>query len=1534
MKILLRIFAVLSLIGSMAIATIPSQQKVEAVGASKIIGFVSGYDILTFNTLNNVNFSHVTHVIYSDIRATSSSNPTLVMGGGYSTGYITNTVSVGHAAGASVLVSYYGTSDATTIISNASLRAQLISNLSSFITTYGLDGVDIDIEDAGAYGSPMNTFLNELRVAIPTKLITVETTWYPPGSINFNMSVAASSNVDFINVMCYDMNTPHALPEHSRYDDSIAVMDEWYDAGYSKSKLIMGIPFYTKDNNGSIGAYSQTYDQFGPFAESTDSVSTSTANGFGGSQTVHGGVLWFGGIDTNQSKANWLKTNGYAGVSIFTLGYDKFDANSMLTVLYDEFSPKTYYVSKAGDDGDDGSFANPWLTINHAASVVTAGDTVYVMTGTYTENISVAHSGTPGNFITFKNYGTNTVIIDGTGLTTYPGLFTIDDQDYIVVDGFTISNSTSNGIAIVHENHYITIKNTSIIAANYCGVYIAYDTNTETFNDGKETYITLDNIEVTQCQAGASEENISFINVSYFEIKNSRIHDNYHQASIDLKVGCHDGSIHDNEIYNETGVGLYIDTRGNTYNIDIYDNLFHDNEYSITLSNEVAISYLISYINIYNNIFYNNTYLDFLIYNEQPYTIDHVYFINNTIYHTTRAIHIHLAPSDITNSVIANNIFSQTSGEMIRYYGVAPSSGMTITNNLFYATVSYDSNNTYGSNYVYDQDPLFVSPTTNFSITNLSPALDTGTATNAPSLDYAGIARPKGVGYDIGAYEDPITVILAASNSSAGDKSAAIASGGAVCPGFSDHTTINTYLIGGATVELKAGTYYINGMIIPNTNDTLYGQAGGTSILSMQNNNGCIYINHSGIEVYNFSISGNEYANGGVVVTNYSITTIQTVSVHDITNTALGGDDFVVYANNGTINTVVFYNCTATSPDGFGFIVNGSGATSAVNGIYFYNCSVTNAGVASTRTSSWVTGFDICEYSGMVVNGVYLMKCSVDGAWESDYHMEMAPTKSNIVIVGSSAANSGKKTAPTYGAGYLIDGLRDVILYNNTGSTNWSSYNARWWDGTVYTNITTSPISQVFPSTSVKTTAGISVGNCAGTVINNGNGTYLIVAYSTDGNPVSQSITVAGNSVALSFDYYTVQAYEPSATTPLVVTGTASASTTTASTMGQVTNIGTSNVTAWGTYYGLSTGAMTSHVDNSGTKTGAFQWTDSLTSLTASTTYYYKSYATNGSGTVYGSIAQFTTTATGSAPSQPSPYTIVTAKAFQNIYQTGDILIIFEYNLGYTAIPAYSCSELFYCQLLNGSDALTPVRKPLNYFNYNMSSLYFSKADVTALGLVWGTTTYKVRIAETDLFSVPTTVDFGLSGSSQWMTQSDASLARGYVKAYLLSVVVNDLQARNTTTYIVNVANASVLNTAGRALVLTAIPYLDTPIPELFQMSTSQIVVTQPTATGALQTNQTLEKQLGSQVSTAFTNFGSLLHVSGQQVALGWFLLCILIIVSIVFLATGNLIGASIVSLPMVLIGAWVGAIPMAFIFTGVLVMVVLLSFYLFVRGM
>lgn len=95
---------------------------------------------------------------------------------------------------------------------------------------------------------------------------------------------------------------------------------------------------------------------------------------------------------------------------------------------------KIYYVSKQGNDNNDGSEARPWLTIQKAVNSVTAGDTVYVKKGTYEEEIIITISGTADKRIIFSKYKNDKVNLKISGCN---GFYL--QGDYITLRGFNIT---------------------------------------------------------------------------------------------------------------------------------------------------------------------------------------------------------------------------------------------------------------------------------------------------------------------------------------------------------------------------------------------------------------------------------------------------------------------------------------------------------------------------------------------------------------------------------------------------------------------------------------------------------------------------------------------------------------------------------------------------------------------------------------------------------------------------------------------------------------------------------------------------------------------------------------------------------------------------------------------------------------------------------------------------------------------------------------------------------------------------------------
>ena len=389
------------------------------------------------------------------------------------------------------------------------------------------------------------------------------------------------------------------------------------------------------------------------------------------------------------------------------------------------------------------------------------------------------------------------------------------------------------------------------------------------------------------------------------------------------------------------------------------------------------------------------------------------------------------------------------------------------------------------------------------------------------------------------------TVLIAASNSDDQWKSKAAI----VCTGTADESTINKYLAVGDTVQLAPGTFNITDStgnmigIDPVSNTRFYGQ-GNTTILNLENS-GIYAYDCSNLEIDDMEIQGTIGSANAAAIFWVADNNQNGLNVSNIKCTASGGQDFYVcpYGNGVVLSNILFSNDDAYDPDGMGFMNSGESTATApeISNITYYKCTVENAGVASTRNSPWVTGFDFAEGpTSLVVSNLYCIGCSVNGAWESDFHMETAPTKNNFVIVGCNAIDAGIKPNPTYGYGFIISG--DTVEYNNTASNDTGG--DLYLNGTVYTGI----ISAISPSVSPKTAVTINQGNCIGIEINKDSTHKELVLYSSDSNPVNQQISLGGyyisddgnsydlngQNIIVQFNDYTIIQLVKSSTVPLI----------------------------------------------------------------------------------------------------------------------------------------------------------------------------------------------------------------------------------------------------------------------------------------------------------------------------------------------------------------------------------------------------------------
>jgi hypothetical protein len=125
----------------------------------------------------------------------------------------------------------------------------------------------------------------------------------------------------------------------------------------------------------------------------------------------------------------------------------------LFLIVLARLSASDYYVNQghaAANDQNPGTIDQPWKTITKANQTLVAGDTVYIVAGTYTSHIAPANSGTSSNRITYRNYGTDRVIIQNAAYgirLNGKSYVTVQGIDFYNLDRFLyLENSANNNI--------------------------------------------------------------------------------------------------------------------------------------------------------------------------------------------------------------------------------------------------------------------------------------------------------------------------------------------------------------------------------------------------------------------------------------------------------------------------------------------------------------------------------------------------------------------------------------------------------------------------------------------------------------------------------------------------------------------------------------------------------------------------------------------------------------------------------------------------------------------------------------------------------------------------------------------------------------------------------------------------------------------------------------------------------------------------------------------------------------------------------
>jgi len=153
----------------------------------------------------------------------------------------------------------------------------------------------------------------------------------------------------------------------------------------------------------------------------------------------------------------------------------------------------TYVVDNANPkagDANDGSPAAPWKTIQHAADVAQAGDTVCVMAGEYAERVSVKNSGAEGAKLVFRALPRRSVTMEG---------FNTGEANYVRIEGFRITSARlQNGIELAGRHVEIVDNYFTRVKAAVQGDYGEETENDRDWSDSGDVLVAYNELYQTQ----------------------------------------------------------------------------------------------------------------------------------------------------------------------------------------------------------------------------------------------------------------------------------------------------------------------------------------------------------------------------------------------------------------------------------------------------------------------------------------------------------------------------------------------------------------------------------------------------------------------------------------------------------------------------------------------------------------------------------------------------------------------------------------------------------------------------------------------------------------------------------------------------------------------------------------------------------------------------------------------------------------------------------------------------------------------------
>ena len=417
-----------------------------------------------------------------------------------------------------------------------------------------------------------------------------------------------------------------------------------------------------------------------------------------------------------------------------------------LLILTAPAAAATVYVAPSGNDQNDGSITAPLATPARALALAGPGDTVLLRAGSYAISQQLQ--------------------IRQTGLTlqSYPG-----EVAQLVAP--TTDTAGVNSLIVVYAGH-VTVANLELQGAAYYGIKL---------DDyyGPQPGITLRNLYIHHTgRDGIKVQRADSVRIEDNEVAFTGVRDASNAEGIDV-MGAVGATIRGNHVHDIATTGIYV--KAGTRQAAVEANRVERTGYSGILIGSESLAQYMRDGAVYEAIdshARNNIVVDATLTGLGSVAGDNIRFENNTVINAARSGQavFRTAPNEYgtqtRNVTLRNNIFVLTPGStrpMVQLYFY--SGPITSDNNLWFSAdgrYGFWRESSTGSSFWNSlaqwqmgmnadwssrtDDPL-LDATALYRPLAGSPTVDSGMGIYEVTADFSGIARPQGLGYEMGAHE-------------------------------------------------------------------------------------------------------------------------------------------------------------------------------------------------------------------------------------------------------------------------------------------------------------------------------------------------------------------------------------------------------------------------------------------------------------------------------------------------------------------------------------------------------------------------------------------------------------------------------------------------------------------------------------------------------------------------------------------------------------------------------------------------------------